>query len=251
MLFGRSLLCLYQIKFDYVFDSPKFSKAFAWSGTPYGEGSSSDSATFIGRLASDNERAKIDPHNPCNKFTMSGVALLAIDLQRDFLEANGRQSVGPERAARVIETSNRLVKHAAVAGWQTIFIKNEFSKNDWFGNLLRGGSAIQGSAGAEMDPRVMVPENAPMIRKNKASAFTNPALEDLLKKSAIRQVIVLGVMTEACVRATAKAARSRALQVTLVSDAVASRFEWLHRVGLIAMRKAGVEIKSSIDIMAP
>jgi nicotinamidase-related amidase len=180
---------------------------------------------------------------------MSDIALFVIDLQRDFLEAGGRQSVGPEKAGRVIETANRLVKHAAMAGWQIIFIKNEFSKNDWLGNLLRGGPAIQGSPRAEMDPRVMMPENASIIRKNKASAFTNPALDDLLRKLAIRHVILLGVMTEACVRATAKAARSRGFQVTLVSDAVASRFDWLHRVGLIAMRQAGVEIKSSSDLL--
>jgi len=180
---------------------------------------------------------------------MTGMALLAIDLQRDFLETNGRQSVGPEKAASVIERTNRLVKHAAIAGWLTIFIKNEFSKDDWFGNPLRGGAAIKGSAGAEMDPRAIVPDKSPIITKSKASAFTNPALENLLKKSSIRHVILLGVMTEACVRATAQAARSRELRVTLVSDAVASRFDWLHRLGLLVMRKSGVEIKSSFDIL--
>ena len=100
-----------------------------------------------------------------------------------------------------------------------------------------------------MDPRAIVPDKSPIITKSKASAFTNPALENLLKKSSIRHVILLGVMTEACVRATAQAARSRELRVTLVSDAVASRFDWLHRLGLLVMRKSGVEIKSSFDIL--
>jgi nicotinamidase-related amidase len=51
---------------------------------------------------------------------MPEIALLVIDLQRDFLETNGRNSVGPEKAVRVIETASRLVQHAAIAGLPSI-----------------------------------------------------------------------------------------------------------------------------------
>jgi nicotinamidase-related amidase len=44
---------------------------------------------------------------------MNKTALLVIDLQRDFPEANGRMSVGARNAALLIAVANRLLQHAA------------------------------------------------------------------------------------------------------------------------------------------
>ena len=108
---------------------------------------------------------------------MSDTALLLIDLQRDFLETNGRLPVGGANADRVITTPLRLLNHALNLGWKLVFIKNEFAKNDWLGNFLRKNSAIAGSPGAEIDPRIPVPARAHIFSKAKSDAFSNPSLE--------------------------------------------------------------------------
>lgn len=166
-------------------------------------------------------------------------ALLLLDLQRDFLEANGRLPVTAEDADRVVASANRLSSHAEKSGWKLIFIKNEFRKADWIGNVFRKGAAIKGSAGAEIDPRVTVPSTASIVSKSSPDAFTNPELEEILKSESIRRLLVLGLMAEGCVRATVKSALDKGLIVTVVSDAVASTREFLKRYGLRSIRKSG------------
>ena len=176
------------------------------------------------------------------------ISLLVIDLQRDFLQPDGRQTIGSAKATQVLAAANCLIHHAQALGWSIAMVKNEFSKRDWIGNLFRNGSAIEGTPGAELDPRLTVPANAWMISKHSASAFTNPALERFLKRSLVHELVVLGVMTEACVRATATAACRLGFAVTLVCDGVASRSDWLHEFGLRAMRKVGVNFRSTEEL---
>ena len=180
---------------------------------------------------------------------MSDTALLLIDLQRDFLETNGRLPVGGENADRVIATSLRILNHARTAGWKLIFIKNEFKKHDWRGNLSRNNAAIAASPGAEIDPRIPVPADAEIFSKAKSDGFSNPALEASLKASAIRQIVMLGLMTEECVCDTASSALRRGFKVVIVANAVASSEDALHHRGLAKMREAGAEIKESGELL--
>src|SRR5208282_3149341 len=114
-----------------------------------------------------------------------------LDLQRDFLEADGRMSVGVKNGARVITTANRLLRHARGAGWKEIFIKNEFPRADQIGNLFRNGAAIQGSVGAEIDPRIHLPADGLVLSRSKSDAFTNPVLAAVLGSLRIRHLVIL------------------------------------------------------------
>jgi len=179
----------------------------------------------------------------------TATALLLLDLQRDFLEANGKMPVGVETAAQVVSLANRLVKHAESVGWELIFIRNEFPRTEWLGNLVRNGAAIKGSPGSEIDPRVTIPSTSFVFTKSKSDAFSNPAIEEALVSAGIDQVVVLGVMAEGCVRATAKSAISRGFRVTIVSDAIGSSRGFLWRLGIWSMKNAGAFIQSSSQIL--
>ncbi len=180
---------------------------------------------------------------------MNDTALLLLDLQRDFLETSGRMPVSAKNASIVISSANRLVMFAERAGWKHIFIKNEFRKSDWLGNLFRKRAAIEGSAGAEIDPRVIVPASSSVISKSRPDAFTNPALSAALESVGIRQIVILGVMAEGCVRATVKSARNKGFSVTVVSDGVASSRDFLNLLGLKSMQKAGASIRECSEIL--
>lgn len=181
---------------------------------------------------------------------MPNTALLLLDLQRDFLEAGGRLTVGERHAAPVIESANRLLKHAAGADWKLIFVKNEFRKDDWLGNFFRNRAAIAGAAGAAIDPRVNLPPTAHVVSKSESDAFSNPALLEHLTAASTDRIVVLGVMTEACVCATVQGAITRGFQVTVVSDGVASCRESQKQRGLERMRKAGASIRPCAEILA-
>jgi nicotinamidase-related amidase len=180
---------------------------------------------------------------------MNDTALLLIDLQRDFLEAGGRMPISASDADCVISTADRLVQHGVNAGWKLVFIKNEFKKSDWIGNLFRKHAAIEGTAGAEIDPRVSVPEGGSVVSKSRPDAFTNPELAGLLNGSGIHKIVILGVMAEGCVRATVNGARSLGFSVTVVSDGVASSQDFLKRFGLNRMQKAGAGLSKCSEIL--
>lgn len=180
---------------------------------------------------------------------MNDTALLLLDLQRDFLEMSGRMPISAGNADIVISSANRLVRHAERAGWKQIFIKNEFLKSDWIGNLFRKRAAIKGSLGAEIDPRVVFPAGSSVISKSRPDAFTNPALAEVLGSAGIRRIVILGVMAEGCVRTTVKGARNRGFSVTVVSDGIASSRDFLKRFGLKSIRKAGASVRECSEIL--
>jgi nicotinamidase-related amidase len=176
-------------------------------------------------------------------------ALLALDLQRDFLRTDGRMSVGAINADIVIATANRMLSHAEFAGWKLILIKNDYRKADRIGNFIRKGAAIEGSIGAEIDPRIRVPAAAAIFTKSKPDAFTNPKLAEIFKGEGIQNLVILGVMAEGCVRATVKSAIRTGFSVTVISDGVASSRDFLKGAGLESMKKAGATLKECAEIL--
>ncbi|MGD0282027.1 MAG: isochorismatase family cysteine hydrolase [Dissulfurispiraceae bacterium] len=180
---------------------------------------------------------------------MKDTALLLLDLQRDFLETSGRMPISAGNADIVISSANRMLRHAERAGWMQIFIKNEFQKSDWIGNFFRKRAAIEGSVGAEIDPRVEFPAHSSVISKSRPDAFTNPALAEVLASAGIRQIVILGVMAEGCVRATVKSARNRGFSVTVVSDGVASTRDFLRSLVLKSIQKSGASVRECAEIL--
>ncbi len=180
---------------------------------------------------------------------MNHTALVAIDLQRDFLEAGGRMPLPSDTVETILAATHRLLTHAEAAGWKVVFIRNEFRRSDRLGNFFRSGAALEGTPGAQIDPRVNLPPDAVLLSKSAADAFTNPALGELLAAASIRNLIVCGVMAEGCVRATVRSALRQNHHVTIVSDAIGSSREILRRFGLRSMQRAGAQLIESAELL--
>lgn len=82
---------------------------------------------------------------------------------------------------------------------------------------------------SEVAPRV----GEPVILKNEASAFTEPALEAELRRRGTSWLLVAGVWTEACVAATVRDASRLGFHVLLVKDACGSGTRAMHRTGVL------------------
>jgi nicotinamidase-related amidase len=180
---------------------------------------------------------------------MSRTVLLLIDLQRDFLEMDGRLPVPEGDADRVIAVANRMIEHAQKEGWTMIWIKNEFRWTQLLGNISRKYSAMKGSCGAEIDPRIKCSTDFPMVVKCCADGFSNARLEAMLKDLAPERIVALGLMTDECVQETAKGAINRGYRVEVIEDGVASMTDADHQKGLANLRECGAALRRSEELL--
>jgi nicotinamidase-related amidase len=179
---------------------------------------------------------------------LSQSAVLPVDLQRDFLGENGsRMPVDTDGAAAVLSTANAILTDRALGDAIPVLVVNRFTASASIANFFRHGAAIVGSSGAEIDPRVHHSDRVKIISKCRPSAFANPELEAFLRSLGIRQLYVMGVFAEGCVRATVLDALRRGYDVTVIAGAVATDRPWKKRFALWAMKRAGATVLPALD----
>lgn len=167
-------------------------------------------------------------------------ALLVLDMQRDFLADDARLPIKPGQVASVLETTNSLIADAEAAGVDVIYVANEFSPDDFFGNLFRNQAAIEGSPGAELDPRLDV--RGRTITKDAPDAFSNDELDALLREKRVGHLTVIGVFADQCVYRTVQGALNRNYRVTVVPEALGAASEEDRSDALEDFREAGVAL---------
>lgn len=170
-----------------------------------------------------------------------------MDLQSDFLAAEGaRMPVAPADAARVIAAANAVLDGQVLGRALPVFVVNRFPRSARLGNFFRRQAAIAGSRGAELDARLHARPDIRVLAKASASAFSNPELDEVLALNRVRQLVILGVFAEGCVRATVADARRRGFAVTVPVDAIGTDSPLKRRYALWAMRRAGATLVPSL-----
>jgi nicotinamidase-related amidase len=178
---------------------------------------------------------------------MTRSAILLMDLQHDFLGADGcRMPVEPHSVGPIIDAANAILDKAILKEALPVLIVNRFPESDRIGNFFRRGAAVIGTRGAELDARIRCTGPVKVIEKASASAFTNPELDRYLKAENITDLYVMGVFAEGCVRATVLDARRRGYIVHVLAEAVASNAGWKKRFGLWTMQRAGARVLPSL-----
>jgi nicotinamidase-related amidase len=173
-----------------------------------------------------------------------------MDLQRDFLDAEaGRMPVAAADASAVLKVANEVLSKDILAGALPILVVNAFPATARIGNFFRRGAAVAGTAGAEIDERVRRSGSEVTIAKATASAFSNPALAACLRANGIREIYVLGVYAEGCVRATVIDAIKSGYRVHVIASAVATNAIWKKRFALWSMKRAGAKIWSCVEVL--
>ena len=165
-------------------------------------------------------------------------ALLVVDVQNDFADPAG--SLYVSGGERLVEVVNGHVDRAARAGAIIVYTQ------DWHPgstpHFQKDGGVwpvhcVGGTWGAQLQPSLRVVEHGDVIRKGTGgedgySAFSvrdpqsgvvsGTELDDLLRRSGVRGVVVVGLATDYCVKETALDAVRRGLEATVVRDAVAA-----------------------------
>lgn len=165
-------------------------------------------------------------------------ALLVVDLQNDFADPAGSLSVNGGEA--ILPRVNDAVRLATREGALVV------ATQDWHPKVTPhfekdGGiwpvHCVAGTWGAELHARFELPADAPRVRKGSNgedgfSGFTmrDPVsgvevpteLETLLRGRGVERVVICGLATDYCVRATALDAVRLGFEVSLRPDAVAA-----------------------------
>lgn len=187
---------------------------------------------------------KADP----NSSTSLRVALLTLDMQRDFLDGRGKLPVAAPQVNSLISTVNRLLEEAPKHGWVSVLVRNEYSPWD-VSNIFRNFASLRGSVGAEFDPRLMRKAAAAEFSKTEGDAFSNPKLAPFLRAQGVRTVVITGVFADACVTRTAVGAMNQGFRPVVVSDGVASGSASSRDRALATLRDRGVAVESSTSLL--
>lgn len=177
--------------------------------------------------------------------------VLSIDLMRAYFEPDSPlclpSSSCLDAAAEVIATARRQgspVVHTVVR------YGPEGRDGGVFFRKIPALRALVGETTAgQLMPEVEASPEETVIVKQYASAFFGTSLPSLLQSQGVDTVIILGVSTSGCVRATAVDAIQHGFIPIVVSDAVADRDDAVHRASLFDLQAKYAEVVESRTII--
>jgi nicotinamidase/pyrazinamidase len=167
-----------------------------------------------------------------------GTALVVVDLQNDFADPAGGLSVAGGDA--IVPTVNGEIAMAQSNGALVV------ATQDWHPestpHFAKDGGiwpvhCVADTWGAALHPGLTLPDDAPRVRKGANgedgySGFTmrDPTtgetipteLESILRAADVQRVVVVGLATDYCVKATALDAIRLGFETALLTDAVAA-----------------------------
>ena len=80
------------------------------------------------------------------------------------------------------------------------------------------------------------------LQKSRSGAFINTPLDDILRKNKIEQIVIVGVLTNACVENTARVGLDLDYTVFVIDDACATLDAQLHENSIAAMEVHSINI---------
>jgi maleamate amidohydrolase len=162
-------------------------------------------------------------------------ALVVVDLCRAYTEPDGPFAL-PD-VAGAVEANSRLVEAARSAGrpvvWTSVRYREDLSDGGWFVHKVPALEAFADGAEGGWGELTLQPlAGEPVLEKQFASGFAGTALTELLHVLGADTVVVTGVSTSGCVRATATDALTHGFRPIVVADACADRTKELHENNL-------------------
>lgn len=192
------------------------------------------------------------------EFPVPGVALLVIDMQRDFLEPGGfGAALGNDVAplGAIVPTVRQLLDAFRSHGLPVIHTKEAHrpdladcppAKRRRGTPSLRIGDPgpmgrilIAGEPGNEIVPALAPLPGELVIAKPGKGAFYRTTLHEALTAGGSTHLILAGVTTEVCVQTTMREATDRGYECLLVEDATASYFPAFKQATLEMIRAQG------------
>ena len=197
------------------------------------------------------------------------LALIVIDMQRDFVEPGGfGESLGNDvsRLSAIVPTVKRLIEGCRAAGIPIIHTQEchrpdltdlPAAKRNRGNPRLRIGDQgpmgrilIAGEPGTAILDALAPVQGELVIEKPGKGAFYATPLQDELQKRHLSQLIVAGVTTEVCVQTTMREANDRGYECLLAEDATESYFPAFKAATLDMIRAQGAIVGWTASVEA-
>jgi nicotinamidase-related amidase len=179
------------------------------------------------------------------------LALIIIDMQRDFLEPGGfGEALGNDvsRLSVIVPACAALLSGLRAGGIPIIHTREGHrpdlsdapkAKVERGAPSMRIGDEgpmgrilIRGEAGHDIVAELRPLPGEPVVDKPGKGAFYQTDLDLMLRNGGIDTLLVCGVTTEVCVHTTIREANDRGYKCIAVADCCASYFPEFHEVGL-------------------
>lgn len=179
-------------------------------------------------------------------------ALIVIDMARAYFEAGAPLYLGADTAATTLASVQRIVAAARTAHVPIIFTVVRFLPGGRDGGVFfRKVAALRcfeagnplGDYAAGIEPQA----GDVTVTKQYASAFFATSLASTLTALNVDTVIVTGVSTSGCVRATAVDACQHGFVPLVVRDACGDRSVAVHDANLFDLQQKYAEVRSEAD----
>lgn len=192
-------------------------------------------------------------------------AVIAVDITNDFAHPKGGLPV--KDGYDVVKPTNNLFASPGVTVKIATHDKHDPASKHFEPKEKGGGGwtlhGIPGTWGFEFDPKlkldgVVIVSKGMSLEDDGYSAFeglvdeTGQTLAEYLREQGVTRIVITGLATDYCVKATALDGIKEGFEVILATDAckaVNIGYEDGHRAEL-AMSKAGVRIMYTADILA-
>jgi nicotinamidase/pyrazinamidase len=183
----------------------------------------------------------------------SSYALVVVDLQLDFCPGG---NLGVPEGNSIIPVINRITDLFETLGLPVFFSRDQHPEGH-MSFAPQGGTwpphCVKGTEGAELHPDLHIPAKANMINKameadkDAYSAFDGTDLAEILKKNRSTTIVVCGLATDYCVKATAMDGIAEGFEVIVITDAIkgVNVAEGDSEKALEEMKRAGITLYSS------
>jgi maleamate amidohydrolase len=171
--------------------------------------------------------------------------LILVDFQHAYLgedrpileQLPAWPSAGGAGAWQALRTALPMIDAARAASIPIAFSRIAYpaqqqGSNPFVAKRGNGGGFIIGQKGAELADELHPQPNEYRVTKTAASVFYGTNLDEIIRKHAVDSMIVCGLSTSGCVRATVVDAAARGLRVAVAADASADRIAASHELAL-------------------
>jgi nicotinamidase-related amidase len=177
---------------------------------------------------------------------MSGTtALFIVDMQNDFVSPNTSSCVSG--AAATIPKLCEVLEFARKNKYFIFHIVREYRPDGSDVELTRMNNflnntkaAIPGTWGCEIVKELTPLENEYRIVKPRFSAFMQTELEFILRRLAIKKILICGTQYPNCIRATAYDAICFDYDTTVITDATSAASLEIAKANIIDMKAVGI-----------
>jgi nicotinamidase-related amidase len=194
--------------------------------------------SWVGPAAASTERSELD-----------GAALIVIDIQEFYFPGGTAPLVGPEAAAA---QAAKVIAAFRAADRPVIHVQH----------LPKDVDVPDPTGLAEryrIRPEVLPEPVETVIGKHHANSFRDTKLLGVLRELGVTRVVIVGMQTHMCVEAAVRAAADLGFEVTVVSDACATRdltFDGttvpaaqVHAAALAAMQGTYADVVSADELI--